>query len=216
MQLSRFMQIALVLAAMIVAGSANAQVTVVPAGTIAGSQTWCDNETDMVLDGPVDVTGRLTILPGCIVRGQPRSADVPSAPPDPGAPGSLIIQPGAFLDARGPITSPIIFTTAAVDTDGGSNGAPDQVGGGNTNVRKWVPADGAAAFYDDTPLTNPLAAIDTTGRVNSSLWGGLVLLGDAPTNCGEGDIAPPDPDDPPGNPIIGRCNIEGSVVTLTA
>lgn len=57
-------------------------------------------------------------------------------------------------------------------------GLPDNNGDG-------VPdGDGVApVFYDATPATNPLSPINpVTGDANVSLWGGLVVLGNAPLN----------------------------------
>ncbi|MEM7412561.1 MAG: hypothetical protein AAF430_20185 [Myxococcota bacterium] len=158
--------------------AASAVLTEVPAGTIAGSETWCDDEDTMLLQGPVVVTGSLTIEAGCIVRGQPR--DIPFNTPDPGAPGSLQIFRGGTLTAVGTPSSPIIFTTAAVDTD--DDGVPEMTGGSPSLPRKWVLADGEGNFLDDTPATNPLAPLNTAGDANVRLWGGITVAGFAPTN----------------------------------
>jgi hypothetical protein len=120
------------------------------------------------------VSGSLTINAGCIVRGQPR--DIPFNSPDPGAPGSLQIFQGGTITAIGTPSDPIIFTTAAVDTD--DNGQPDLSGSGLP--RKWVIGDGEGNFLDDTPKTNPLAPLDTAGNANVRLWGGITIAGFAP------------------------------------
>ncbi len=167
--------------------AASAVLTVIGAPdteTVLGNQTWCDDEDTIVLMGPTVVPNgvTLTIEPGCIVRGQPRDLDYSAATPLLGAPGSLQIYQGGFLDAEGTPTDPIIFTTAAVDTN--DDGVPDEVGGGNTRPRQWTLADGENNFLDDTPKTNPLAPLNTAGGANVSLWGGITVAGFAPTNLG--------------------------------
>ena len=162
--------------------SASAQ-TAVPAGVIAGAETWCDDEAYMVLEGAVIVTGTLTINAGCIVRGQPRNDDFVIFP-DPNEPGSLQIARGGFLDAQGTVTDPIIFTTAAVDTNDDGIPEPDPVG---TGLLDWdLATHGDDNFYDDTPRTNPLAPLRVDGGQNTALWGGVIMVGFAPTNVDDG------------------------------
>ena len=64
------------------AAGVEAQILQVSAG-ITTDTTWGDNESEVVLDAPIFVTNAatLTILPGTIVRGQPRSAAF--SPPTP-------------------------------------------------------------------------------------------------------------------------------------
>jgi hypothetical protein len=61
--------------------------------------------------------------------------------------------------------------------------------------------DATPTFLDDTPRTAPLAPLDEAGNGTTSLWGGLVILGNAPTNnadkCGVG---------------YGQCTVEGLTV----
>jgi hypothetical protein len=71
------------------------------------------------------------------------------------------------------------MTTAAVDNnndgiadDDDSNGFEDE----------WVAGD---VFLDDTPTTAPLAPLNKAGFSNVALWGGLVVLGNAPTNLSD-------------------------------
>ena len=97
---------AAVLASFGLAGSASAQATFIPAGTtITADTTWgsAPNTCPIILQGPVvvgdgvdespPVAGNdndkvvLTILPGCDVRGQGRSAAAAA-----GAPGSLTVS----------------------------------------------------------------------------------------------------------------------------
>ena len=60
-----------------IAGSASAQI-IVQAADIIADTTWGDNETEVVLQQPIFVKSgaTLTILPGTIVRGQPRTGPV--------------------------------------------------------------------------------------------------------------------------------------------
>jgi hypothetical protein len=44
-------------------------------------------------------------------------------------------------------------------------------------------------FCDDTPTTAPLAPLDAAGRENVQLWGGLAIMGNAPTNLGNDEPA---------------------------
>jgi hypothetical protein len=87
------------------------------------------------------------------------------------------------------------MTTAAVDNN--ADGIADDDNADNF-ADAWVPGD---AFLDDTPMIAPLAPLNPAGDANVSLWGGLVVLGNAPTNltdpCGTG---------------FGTCTIEGLTV----
>jgi hypothetical protein len=66
--------------------------------------------------------------------------------------------------------------------DGDANSFPGGIGDANGDGQP----DGngvAAHFYDDTPATNPLSPMNpVTHEENVSLWGGLVILGNAPLN----------------------------------
>lgn len=137
--------------------------------------------------------GTLTIEKGTVIRGEQKS----DGNNDPGA---LIITRAAQIDAQGTASEPIIFTTAALDNN--SNGLPDRVGGNDAN--------GAAAFVDwssvtdvfldAAPLTNPLPPYlgwDSAARYTPpadiieyrGMWGGLVILGSAPTSISEIDTS---------------------------
>lgn len=169
---------------------------------------------EYILDGAVFVKngGVLTIPAGTVVRGQPRSGPVIEGSAV-GTPGVLVVTRTGSINASGSPTAPVIFTTAALDTDGNrvadscTSGLPtcdpanfQPVVGGCTDV---APADGvcendlgAIAFLDSTPKTAPLAPMNGAGRANVGLWGGMVLLGRAPTNldgslgasCGSGGV----------------------------
>lgn len=157
---------------------------------ITSDTTWGDDETIVVLNGPIFVKddATLEILPGTVVRGQPRSESR--------LPGSLIITKSGRIEADGLSDSPIIFTTAALDTN--SDGIPDSTGG---FLDRWN-SNPSTDFYDENPATAPLGltangtiagnivdSSELTGMIdndNTQLWGGLVILGEAPTNLGDG------------------------------
>ena len=181
-------------AAVALGGSASAQTVctpditdATPLGPVAGcDRIWGDepDEAFIVLDSIVFVIEtELTILPGTIVRGQPRNTAFMPGTPLAGAPGTLVVPRGSFLNARGTAGAPIVFTTAAVDND--NDGIPDDVsaaGGqvpGDGNPDDWTPGD---LFLDDTPLANPLAPLFPNGEQAYGLHGGIVLMGFAPTN----------------------------------
>jgi hypothetical protein len=182
------------------AGSANAAIVVVNAD-ITANTTWTSAD-EFVLQKPIFVKTppggpltTLTILPGTIVRGQPRSGPV-VAGSTAGTPGALIVTQTAKILAAGNANAPIIFTTAAVDNN--NDGIADDVDAPIGFEDDWVPGD---TFLDDTPKTAPLAPLNKAGNGNIALWGGLVILGQAPTNlgnfCGIG---------------FGRCTIEGLTI----
>lgn len=181
MQISRVMRYGLALA---IAGSASlaaAQVTPVSAD-ITTPETWCDDETEMFLLQPIFVSSKLTINAGCIIRGNPRSAAFSAGTPTVGAPGALIISQDGFLDAQGTASNPIIMTTGAFDVDG--NNVADDVDA-NGFADPWDGIGALPAQLDDTPGTNPIAPLNAAGDQNAGLWGGVVILGRAPTNLGE-------------------------------
>ncbi len=181
--------LALVLAGF--AGSASAQ-TVVNAD-ITTNTTWSGT---IILQKPIFVKSgaRLTILAGTIVRGQPRTAAV-QAGSQVGTPGALIVTQTGRVIANGTSTNPIIFTTAATDND--NDGIADDADN-NGFDDPWNAGD---VFLDDDPLNAPLAPLDKAGLANVSKWGGVVLLGNAPTNlsndCGV---------------AYGKCTIEGLTI----
>jgi hypothetical protein len=160
------------------AGSAGAQITQVTSD-VTTPQTWCDDEAEMFLTRPIFVSSKLTILPGCIVRGNPRTEQFDAQNPTVGAPGTLLISQDGFLDAQGSALNPIIMTTGASDAN--NDGIPD-----DDNVNGFPDGwNGSDPFLDNTPKTNPLAPLDRAGNQTAGLWGGLVILGRAPTNLGE-------------------------------
>ncbi len=136
----------------------------------------------IVLDRPIFVRdGRtLTILPGCIIRGQPRSGPVVQGSYE-GSPGALVITRTGRLDAVGRANAPIVFTTAAIDNN--QDAIPDDTHPADRYLSRWNPdASPPDVFLDDDPMGAPLAPLNARGSSNASLWGGVVLLGQAPTN----------------------------------
>jgi hypothetical protein len=177
------------------AGASSAQTIV--ASDVTTDTTWgiAPNPCPIILQGVTFVKNNatLTILSGCVVRGQPRQGAVTSPAL---APGALVVTRTGRLIANASAGNPIILTTAAVDND--QNGIPDDVDVPIGFNDEWVPGD---LFLDNAPATQPLAPLNRAGNANVALWGGLVLLGSAPTNlddgCGVGK---------------GRCTIEGLVI----
>src|SRR5262245_22075219 len=136
------------------AGGASAQPLVVSTD-ITTDTVWGDNlplESQIVLQQPIFVKNgaTLTILPGVIVRGQPRSGPV-VAGQTVGSPGALIVTQDGDIDAQGTKTAPIIWTTAAVDNN--NDGCADDVDAPIGFEDEWVAGD---TFLDDTPKTAPL------------------------------------------------------------
>lgn len=123
-------------------------------GTDAAQWNWSSTDTFVLEEIIVITNGTLVIDAGSVVRGQPKAAATFN-------PGALIIAAGAKLIADGGnSSSPIIFTTASttgLPTDGRASGANP-------------------VFWDITPKTVPQSSN------TAALWGGLVLLGKAPTN----------------------------------
>ena len=158
------------------AAGADAQ-TVVNADVVTDT-TWSGT---IVLQRPIFVNGAtLTILQGTIVRGQPRTAAV-QAGIVAGTPGAIIVTQTGRIIANGSALAPIVMTTAA--TDNNDDGVADNVDlPADGFPDPWNPGD---AFLDDTPTTAPLAPINKAGFANVSLWGGLVILGNAPTNLAD-------------------------------
>lgn len=129
----------------------------------------------IVLNQPIWVENNatLTIAAGCVVRGQPRQAAATPGNPA-GSPGSLIVETTGQINAIGTATNPIVFTTAAIDVN--ADGIADTSGGFRT------PWNGSQRLLDNAPTTAPLSPLNAAGVQNTTLWGGLVILGNAPTN----------------------------------
>lgn len=196
------------------AGTAGAQVSTVKSGTVAADETWggAANPCPILLDGPVvvgdgvdespPVAGswttkvELTILSGCIIRGTPRQG-----PTAVDAPGSLVVSRTGRINAVGNPANPIIFTTGALDVNG--DAIPDRTGGVLDQPTGATPI---ADFWDDDPANNPRAPLDGAGLSATQLWGGLIILGKAPVNVGNGVVCPAGGVPPS---VEGECLIEG-------
>ncbi len=183
------------------AGSAGAQTFIdsnVNTDTTWGGQ---DNPSPIILERPIFVknSATLTILPGTVVRGQPRKG--PAADGAPAAPGALIVTRSGRGVFQGSATNPIIFTTAATDNNG--DNIPDEDPEKAGFAKQYETGD---TFHDATPLTNPLAPLQPNGDTNVSLWGGLVILGNAPTNLASQCIGGG------GVPGYGQCTVEGLAI----
>ncbi|MCI0633037.1 MAG: hypothetical protein L0206_03855 [Actinobacteria bacterium] len=159
-----------------------------PLGPVAGcDRIWGDeaDEAFIVINGLLFVRDtELTILPGTIVRQQPRDTVFAPATPTVGTPGTLVVERGSFLNAQGTAGAPIIITTAAVDNNGvGGVGPADGIPDDddlNGEFDDWTAGD---VFWDDDPRNNPRSPLlATSGDQATLLAGGLVLLGFAPTN----------------------------------
>ena len=177
----------------LVAGAGNARAqdcgasdpeTVVAADVVADT-TWSG---EIILQQPIFVKSgaTLTIAPGTIIRGQPRTgAVVPGVVA--GSPGGLIVTQNGRIRAEGTASAPIIMTTAAVDNVNNTTHLPP----GDNIADDESPADGfkdawvpGSAFLDDDCEQHPLSPLNPGGSANVALWGGLVVLGSAPTNVG--------------------------------
>ncbi|NBD38228.1 MAG: hypothetical protein GVY10_06640 [Verrucomicrobia bacterium] len=165
--------------------------TSVPAGSLGGDATWTPAGSPYILEGAVFVDGgaTLTILPGTVVRGQPRTGPIQDTANDP---GSLVVAQDGTINAAGTREDPIIFTTAAIDNN--NDGIADGDG-------SYLTAYSGASdtFLDATPESSvlPQTAPGNLPRLqigssslngNVALWGGVIILGNAPTNVN--DVAP--------------------------
>jgi len=164
--------------------AANAALVSIAAGDLTGNTTWTSTN-EYILEGIVYVkNGTLTINPGTVIRGQPRTDSTTYNP------GTLVITKTAKINAVGTATDPIIFTTAVLN----NSGLPKDTDG-NGYFDRAVLSSGALAsgtFLDANPKTAPLAPVAASTYSNgqfggnttilAALTGGIVVLGDAPTN----------------------------------
>jgi len=153
-------------------------VPTIVSANITANTTWSGT---VILQQPIFVKSGaiLTILPGTIVRGQPRTAAV-QAGVTAGTPGALIVTNTGRIIADGTATNSIIFTTAA--TDNNNDGVADDADA-NGFKDEWV---SGGIFLDDTCGTLPLAPLAANGTANTNLWGGVVISGNAPNNTADG------------------------------
>ena len=143
---------------------------------ISADTTWgAAIPCPIVLEFPIFVRNgaTLTILPGCVVRAQPQRGPAVDRTQ---LAGALIVTQNGRLNAVGSANAPIVFTTAAVDND--ANAIADDAGG---FLVPWAPGD---SFLDAAPTTDPLAPLNPQGAQTAGLWGGVIVLGNAPTNLG--------------------------------
>jgi hypothetical protein len=154
---------------------------------VTADTTWggAANPCPILLELPIFVRNgaTLTILPGCIVRGQPRTA-APLAGSTVGVPGSLIVTRTGRLIADGAPNAPIIFTTAAIDANGDNN--PDVDANGRFLPQPCNPVGAICnptqPYWDNDPLNSPRSVLRPNGQAAVAMWGGVAVLGNAPTN----------------------------------
>jgi len=175
MQKLRLVAVAIAFAGLAAGASAQTFVST----NVTTNTTWgsAANPSPIILQQPIFVTSNatLTILAGTVVRGQPRTgAVVPGSTLN--TPGALIVTQSGRIVANGSASNPIIFTTAAVDNNNDGVADDDDTNGFED---EFVLGD---VFLDDTPATAPLAPLNDAGFSNVALWGGVVVLGNAPTN----------------------------------
>ncbi len=151
----------------------------------------------------------LTIEPGTIIRGEPGAGEggnVGSIGDAGNEPGTLIVTRDGQIDADGTSGSTIIFTTAVIDANG--DNIPDSIdysGAYDYSGNGIVTAD----FLDNDPVGAPLppyqeasvvditfgSETDGTGNIagagteHQGYWGGIIILGNAPTSIGDIDTA---------------------------
>jgi len=155
--------------------------TVISSNITTNTQ-WTTAGSPYIIQGIIYVTGGATldIAPGVLVRGQPKSGVGATDP------GTLIIARGSKIQARGTASSPVVFTTAALDAGKMAGGAANglRYDAGNDGVPdRWTAQAGLNNFLDQDPINTPLAPINSAGVSNSQLWGSLVLLGNASHNA---------------------------------
>lgn len=156
------------LALTLTAAPAAAQTVSVSSDVLVDT-TWGDDETEVVLTRRIFVAGgaTLTILPGTLVRGKPRTGPAVSASDDPAA---LVVTRDGAVDAQGTAAMPVYMTTAAVDNDLDGQ-ADDDDNDGFPDA--WMPGD---LFLD----ADPAAGLPP----DHAFWLGFYLLGEGPVEQG--------------------------------
>lgn len=194
------------------ATTAQAAIVLVTSNVTTDTTWSSSNEyilTDLIY---VNNGATLTIEAGTIIRGE---ASTGVGVYDPGA---LVVTTAGRINAQGTATDPIIFTTAALDSDGNGqadgydkfvddSGTPndadddaDRVSADQVSVSGGVLQNGP--FLDADPKNNPLPAAiyvgsgetdaiatftdasgDTVDNEYRQLWGGVIILGEAPMNA---------------------------------
>ena len=174
------------LAVFVTAGASAAVIEVT--SDITSDTTWT-SANDYVLTDIIYVKNgaTLTINPGTIIRGEPEDGSAPYTP------GALVVTRNGQIDAEGTPSNPIVFTTALLDSDGDGQYS-DETYDYNTVIDYDAAIAAGAAFLDDDPIGDPLSPgsgylSGTPGDQSHvgadeyrGLWGGVIILGNAPTN----------------------------------
>lgn len=183
----------------LVAGAAASSLSaaIVKVGSAITSDTIWSASNEYILQDIIFVNNNatLTIEPGTVIRGEPKTTGNNDA-------GTLVITRSGNIDAEGAPNAPIIFTTATLDSDGDGEYS-DESYDYSTDIDYDAAIAGGAAFLDAAPKTTPLlpgknfstTAADETHLTEEyrGLWGGVVILGSAPTSIVDistvGDVA---------------------------
>ncbi|CAI8305068.1 MAG: Uncharacterised protein [Gammaproteobacteria bacterium] len=174
------------LAGFVTAGASAAVIEVT--SDITSDTTWT-SANDYILTDIIYVKNgaTLTINPGTIIRGEPEDGSAPYNP------GALVVTRNGQIDAEGTPSNPIVFTTALLDSDGDGQYS-DETYDYNTLIDYDAAIAAGAAFLDDDPIGDPLSPgsgylSGTPGDQSHvgadeyrGLWGGVIILGNAPTN----------------------------------
>lgn len=174
------------LAVFVAAGASAAVIEVT--SDITSDTTWT-SANDYILTDIIYVKNgaTLTINPGTIIRGEPEDGSAPYTP------GALVVTRNGQIDAEGTPSNPIVFTTALLDSDGDGQYS-DETYDYNTAIDYDAAIAAGAAFLDDDPIGDPLSPgsgylSGTPGDQSHigadeyrGLWGGVIILGNAPTN----------------------------------
>lgn len=178
------------LVAGVAATSANAAIVKVTAD-ITTPTTW-SSSNEYILTDIIFVEGTtLTIEAGTIIRGEPKSSGAFD-------PGALVVTRTGQINAEGTAGSPIIFTTAALDSDGDGEYSDETFDYSTDIDYQDILIDNPVAglsFLDSDPVSAPLApgkGFSTTAGNTAhlteeyrGLWGGVIILGSAPTSIGD-------------------------------
>jgi hypothetical protein len=176
------------LAVFVTAGASATSDVIEVTADITSDTTWTSaNEyvlTDIIY---VKNNATLTINPGTIIRGEPEDGSAPYTP------GALVVTRNGQIDAEGTPSNPIVFTTALLDSDGDGQYS-DETYDYNTSIDYDAEIAAGATFLDDDPIGDPLSPgsgylSGTPGDQSHvgadeyrGLWGGVIILGNAPTN----------------------------------
>ena len=169
--------------------TASASAAVIEVTSDITSDTTWTSANDYILTDIIYVKNgaTLTINPGTIIRGEPEDGSAPYTP------GALVVTRNGQIDAEGTPSNPIVFTTALLDSDGDGQYS-DETYDYNTVIDYDAAIAAGAAFLDDDPIGDPLSPgsgylSGTPGDQSHigadeyrGLWGGVIILGNAPTN----------------------------------